>query len=86
MKRTLLVALVLLPMLASAQTKIKETEVPKAVLITLEKTYESYKVKTWYHQPGQYIADFVTDGQNGRCYFTANGDWQYSSFTVTLDE
>ena len=52
----------------------------------MEKTYDSYKVKTWYQAPGQYIADFVTDGQNGRCYFTANGDWQYSSFPVALEE
>ncbi len=75
-----------LPLLAGAQTKIKETAVPKSVLLTLEKTYESYKVKTWYQAPGQYIAEFVTDGQHGRCYFTANGDWQYSAFPVGLEE
>ncbi|MBR4176447.1 MAG: hypothetical protein IKQ53_03490 [Bacteroidales bacterium] len=86
MKRFLLIALMCLPLLAMAQTKVKETDVPKSVLLSLEKTYESYKVKTWYQAPGQYIADFVTDGQNGRCYFTANGDWQYSSFPVALEE
>jgi hypothetical protein len=75
-----------LPLLVSAQTKVKETDVPKSVLLALEKTYESYKVKTWYQAPGQYIAEFVTDGQHGRCYFTANGDWQYSSFPVDLSE
>ncbi len=86
MKRFLLVALMTLPLLVSAQTKVKETDVPKSVLLALEKTYESYKVKTWYQAPGQYIAEFVTDGQHGRCYFTANGDWQYSSFPVDLSE
>ena len=75
-----------LPLFAAAQNKIKETDVPKSVLLSLEKTYESYKVKTWYQAPGQYIAEFVTDGQNGRCYFTAGGDWQYSSFPVSLEE
>ena len=53
-----------------AQTKIKETQVPKSVLIALEKKYDSYKVKTWYQSPGQYIAQFSTDGQNGYAYFT----------------
>ena len=76
----------LFPLLAVSQTKVKETDVPKSVLLSLEKTYESYKVKTWYQAPGQYIAEFVTDGQNGRCYFTAGGDWQYSSFPVDLSE
>ena len=86
MKKFLLVALLSLPLIGLAQTKVKETDVPKSVLLALEKTYESYKVKTWYQAPGQYIAEFVTDGQNGRCYFTANGDWQYSSFPVDLSE
>lgn len=86
MKKIFLVALLCLPMLAMAQNKVKETDVPKSVLLTLEKTYESYKVKTWYQAPGQYIAEFVTDGQNGRCYFTASGEWQYSAFPVDLDE
>ena len=75
-----------IPIMVGAQTKIKETDVPKSVLLTLEKTYEAYKVKTWYQAPGQYIADFVTDGQDGRCYFTAGGDWQYSSFPIKLEE
>ena len=78
--------LMFLPLVAMSQSKIKETEVPKSVFLALEKTYDSYKVKTWYQAPGQYIADFVTDGQNSRCYFTANGDWQYSSFPVALEE
>lgn len=86
MKKILITLLLCLPFLASAQTKIKDTDVPKSVLLTLEKTYESYKVKTWYQAPGQYIAEFVTDGLNGRCYFTANGDWQYSAFPVDLSE
>ena len=86
MKKCILMALVCLPALVMAQTKIKETDVPKSVILSLEKTYDSYKVKTWYQAPGQYIAEFVTDGQNGRCYFTANGDWQYSAFPVDLDE
>lgn len=86
MKRLLLVALLSIPFLLNAQTKIKETDVPRSVLLTLEKTYESYKVKTWFQAPGQYIADFVTDGQHGRCYFTASGEWQYSSFPAQLNE
>lgn len=86
MKKIFLIALFCLPLISMAQTKIKETDVPKSVLLSLEKTYESYKVKTWYQAPGQFIAEFVTDGQNGRCYFTANGDWQYSSFPVVLEE
>lgn len=86
MKKLLLAALLILPFVSQAQTKIKETDVPKSVLVTLEKTYESYKVKTWFNAPGQYIAEFVTDGQNGRCYFTASGEWQYSAFPIQLGE
>ncbi len=86
MKKILPLLLIGLPLIVGAQTKIKETDVPKSVLLSLEKTYESYKVKTWYQAPGQYIGEFVTDGQEGRCYFTNLGDWQYSAFPVTLDE
>lgn len=75
-----------LPMVAGAQTKIKETAVPRSVLLALEKTYDSYKVRTWYQAPGQYIAELVIDGQNGRSYFTAGGDWQYSTFPVKEQE
>ncbi len=75
MKKILLFLLIGLPLFTIAQTKIKETDVPKSVLLSLEKTYESYKVKTWYQAPGQYIGEFVTDGQEGRCYFTNLGDW-----------
>ena len=82
MKKIVLIALLALPLLAGAQTKIKETAVPRSVLLALEKTYDSYKVKTWYQAPGQYIAEVVIDGQQGRSYFTAGGDWQYSSFPV----
>lgn len=69
-----------------AQTKIKETAVPQSVLLALDKTYDSYKVKSWYQAPGQYIAEIVIDGQNGRSYFAASGDWQYSSFPVQLSD
>lgn len=84
MKKILLIALLCLPLLTMAQTKIKETAVPQSVLLTLEKTYDSYKVKAWYQTPGQYVAEIVVDGQIGRSYFTANGDWQYSAFPVEL--
>lgn len=86
MKRLLVALLVALPLMASAQTKIKETAVPQSVLLALDKTYENYKVKTWYQTTGQYVADLVVDGQQGRAYFTATGDWQYSSFPVKTAE
>ena len=86
MKKIVLLALMVLPLLAGAQTKIKETAVPRSVLLALEKTYDSYKVRTWYQAPGQYIAEVVIDGQNGRAYFTAGGDWQYSTFPVKAEE
>lgn len=86
MKKIVLVLLAVLPLMAGAQTKIKETAVPRSVLLALEKTYESYKVKTWYQAPGQYIAELVIDGQNGHSYFTAGGDWQYSTFPVKEEE
>lgn len=86
MKKIVLLILLTLPLLSVAQNKIKETQVPKSVLISLEKKYDSYKVKTWYRSPGQYIAEFVYDGQNGRAYFTHRGDWQYSSFPTKPEE
>ena len=85
MKKILFVALFCLPLMLMGQTKIKETAVPKSVLLTLERTYESYKVKSWYQAPGQYIAEINVDGQNGHTYFAASGDWQYSSFPVELN-
>ncbi|MBQ0016855.1 MAG: hypothetical protein KBT04_07730 [Bacteroidales bacterium] len=86
MKKFFFIVLLCVPLVSMAQTKVKETEVPKSVLITLANTYESYKVKTWYQASGQYIADFVIDGQPGRGYFTAAGDWQYSTFPVKMQE
>ena len=86
MKKIVLIMLMVLPLMAGAQTKIKETAVPRSVLLALEKTYDSYKVRTWYQAPGQYIAEVVIDGQNGRAYFTAGGDWQYSTFPVKAEE
>ena len=86
MKKTVLLMLLTLPLLGVAQNKIKETQVPKSVIISLEKKYDSYKVKTWYRAPGQYIAEFVYDGQNGRAYFTHTGEWQYSSFPTKVEE
>ena len=86
MKKIVLLLLLALPLLSMAQTKIKETQVPKSVLNALERKYDSYKVKTWYRSPGQYVAEFVYDGQNGRAYFTHNGDWQYSSFPTKAED
>lgn len=82
MKKIALLLLLALPLATLGQTKIKETQVPRSVLNSLEKKYDSYKVKTWYQSPGQYVAEFVYDGQNGRAYFTHTGDWQYSTFPV----
>lgn len=86
MKKIVFALAMLLPLMVGAQTKIKETAVPRSVLLSLEKTYDSYKVKTWYQAPGQYIAEVLIDGQEGRSYFTAGGDWQYSSFPVKMEE
>lgn len=86
MKKIVLMIALVLPLVINAQTKIKETAVPKSVLLALEKTYDSYKVKTWYQAPGQYIAEFIIDGVNGRGYFTSTGEWQYSTFPVKIDE
>lgn len=86
MKKIVFALAMLLPLMVGAQTKIKETAVPRSVLLSLEKTYDSYKVKTWYQAPGQYIAEVLIDGQEGRSYFTAGGDWQYSAFPVKMEE
>lgn len=86
MKKIAILLLLALPLVTLGQNKIKETQVPKSVLISLERKYESYKVKTWYQAPGQYIAEFVYDGQNGRAYFTHTGDWQYSSFPTKRED
>ena len=56
MKKLVLFLILAVPLVTMAQTKIKETQVPKSVLISLDKKYDSYKVKTWYRSPGQYIA------------------------------
>lgn len=86
MKKIVFALVMLLPLVAGAQTKIKETAVPRSVLLALEKTYDSYKVKTWYQAPGQFIAEVLIDGQEGRSFFTAGGDWQYSTFPVKMEE
>ncbi len=84
MKKSFFILLMCLPFLMNAQNKIKETAVPQAVLLGLEKTYNAYKVNTWYQAPGQYIAELIVDNQRGRSYFTPSGDWQYSYFPVEI--
>lgn len=86
MKKTILFLLLALPLISMAQTKIKETQVPKSVLNAIAGKYDSYKVKTWYQAPGQFIAEFSTDGQNGRAYFTHGGAWQYSTFPTRQED
>lgn len=86
MRKIVLMLLLVFPLVAGAQTKIKETAVPRSVLLALDRTYDSYKVRTWYQAPGQYVAELVIDGQNGRAYFTSGGDWQYSTFPVKEEE
>ena len=91
MKKTLFIAAIISIFnfqfsICQAQTKVKETAVPRSVLLALEKTYDSYKVKTWYQAPGQFIAEVIIDGQEGRSFFTAGGDWQYSTFPVKFEE
>ena len=86
MKKVVFIALISICMLANAQTKVKESEVPRAVLLALENTYTSYKVKSWFQNPGQYVAELIVDGQYGKSFFTDAGDWQYSSFPVTVAE
>lgn len=88
MKRLVLAILAMITISASlnAQTKVKESQVPRAVLLAMENTYTSYTVKAWFEQPGQYVADFSTEGQNGKAYFTDDGEWQYSAFQVEVSE
>ena len=57
MKKIVLLLLLVMPLMTMAQTKIKETQVPKSVLNALDRKYDSYKVKTWYRSPGQYVAE-----------------------------
>ena len=88
MKRLVLAILAMITISAglNAQTKVKESQVPRAVLLAMENTYTSYSVKAWFEQPGQYVADFSTEGQNGKAYFTDDGEWQYSAFVVDISE
>ena len=41
MKKIIIALLMVLPLVAGAQTKIKETAVPRSVLLALENTYDS---------------------------------------------
>ena len=42
MKKTLLIVLMVLPLLGAAQTKIKETAVPRSVILALERTFSIF--------------------------------------------
>ncbi len=86
MKRLFLILCIFSSFATFAQHKVKESEVPKDVLLALENTYFNYKVKGWYQEANQYIADLVVDGQAGKSYFTDKGDWQYSAFPVSEKE
>jgi len=88
MKRIVLAILAIIMITASvnAQKKVKESQVPRQVLLAMENTYTSYAVSAWFEQPGQYVADFTTEGQKGKAYFTDDGEWQYSAFVVDISE
>ena len=82
MKRLVLAVLAMITISAglNAQTKVKESQVPRQVLLAMENTYTTYSVQAWFEQPGQYVADFTTEGQKGKAYFTVRRDLKYEGF------
>ncbi|MDR1848297.1 MAG: PepSY-like domain-containing protein [Bacteroidales bacterium] len=81
---TLVLALVVFG--AMAQQKLRISDVPQEVRMGLENTYSDYKFIAWYFETGQYVAEISIDNQVGRCFFTANGNWQFTIFNVAEKE
>lgn len=65
-----------------AQSKLRESDIPQEVRLGLENAYSDYKLRSWGFETGQYIAFISIDGQEGKCYLAANGNWQFTIFDV----
>lgn len=87
MKRLLLsVTMIVLSLSATAQQKLRKSEVPQEVRMGLENTYTDYKLQGWYFETGQYVAMINIDENDGKVYFTATGNWQYTIFDIKEQE
>lgn len=65
-----------------AQQQLRKSEVPQEVRVSLENTYTDYKLKGWYFETGQYVAMINIDENDGKVFFTATGNWQYTIFDI----
>lgn len=87
MKRLILTILVAVTALtANAQQKLRKSEVPQEVRLSLENTYTDYKLEGWYFETGQYVANIDIDNNMGKVFFTATGNWQYTIFNIKEQE
>ena len=64
--------------------KLRPSDVPQEVRLGLENTYSDYKLKGWYFETGQYVAEIDIDNQIGRVFLTATGNWQFTIFDVQI--
>ena len=87
MKRLFLTVFALAMFLnVSAQQKLRKSEVPQEIRMSLENTYTDYKLEGWYFETGQYVANIDIDNNMGKVYFTPTGNWQYTIFNIKEQE
>ena len=86
MKRIALLVLFFVISFATNAQKLRNSDIPQEVRLGLENTYSDYKLQGWYFETGQYVAEISIDGQIGRVFLTAGGNWQFTIFNVQEQE
>ncbi len=86
MKQMVIALLAMMISFAGYAQKLRPSDVPQEVRLGLENTYSDYKLKGWYFETGQYVAEIDIDKQIGRVFLTATGNWQFTIFNIQEQE
>ena len=86
MKQIVIAVLAIMISFAGYAQKLRPSDVPQEVRLGLQNTYSDYKLKGWYFETGQYVAEIDIDKQIGRVFLTATGNWQFTIFNIQEQE
>ncbi|MDR3046035.1 MAG: PepSY-like domain-containing protein [Bacteroidales bacterium] len=88
MKRIVLFcfSLILLTSLTVSAQKLKKENVPNDVVQTLDYEYPGVKITAWIMEEEQYVALFKEDGNAAKAYFTPDGKWNMTTYSIPKNE
>lgn len=66
--------------------KLKPEDVPEDITQSFTFEYPDGKVISWVMENKQYVATFKSDGSDGKAYFSADGNWLQSIYSIPKAE